>query len=90
MATVAQQIDYTDLYARWERGNWRATEIDFSQDRIDWHERMTPEQRKGVSFVTHYIIEGKADDDRDVGCACPQGRTGHPGPCRCRRPAHCA
>lgn len=27
---------------------------------------MTPEQRKSVSFVTHYIIEGKADDDRDV------------------------
>jgi hypothetical protein len=27
---------------------------------------MTPAQRKSVSFVTHYIIEGKADDDRDV------------------------
>jgi hypothetical protein len=27
---------------------------------------MTPEQRKGLSFVTHYIVEGKADDDRDV------------------------
>ncbi|MCW2968237.1 MAG: sterol-binding protein, partial [Solirubrobacteraceae bacterium] len=29
------QITYDDLYARWEKGNWRATEIDFSQDRID-------------------------------------------------------
>lgn len=27
---------------------------------------MTPEQRKKVQFVTHYIVEGKADDDRDV------------------------
>ena len=26
-------VSYADLYARWERGNWRATEIDFSQDR---------------------------------------------------------
>ena len=25
------QISYEDLYARWERGNWRATEIDFSR-----------------------------------------------------------
>ena len=26
-------ISYDDLYARWERGNWRATEIDFSPGR---------------------------------------------------------
>ncbi len=26
----------------------------------------TPEQRKSMRFVTHYIVEGKADDDRDV------------------------
>src|ERR1700730_7875396 len=25
-------ISYADLYARWERGNWRATELDFSED----------------------------------------------------------
>lgn len=23
-------IDYVDLYTRWERGNWSATEIDFT------------------------------------------------------------
>ena len=45
---ATQQIDYQDLYARWEKGNWRAMEVDFTQDRIDWHERMTPEQRKGA------------------------------------------
>ena len=26
-------ISYADLYARWERSNWLATEIDFTQDR---------------------------------------------------------
>jgi ribonucleotide reductase beta subunit family protein with ferritin-like domain len=32
----AQQISYEDLYQRWERGNWSATEIDFSVDREQW------------------------------------------------------
>ena len=32
VASVTDAISYDDLYARWERGNWRATEIDFSQD----------------------------------------------------------
>ena len=48
MPAATAQITYEDLYARWEKGNWCATEIDFSQDRIDWHERMTPEQRDGA------------------------------------------
>jgi ribonucleotide reductase beta subunit family protein with ferritin-like domain/putative sterol carrier protein len=32
----ATQISYEDLYARWERGNWSATEIDFTEDREQW------------------------------------------------------
>ena len=48
MATVAQQISYTDLYARWERGNWRATEIDFTEDRRQWWEVMTEFERKAA------------------------------------------
>ncbi len=28
-SSATQQISYTDLYARWERGNWSATELDF-------------------------------------------------------------
>jgi hypothetical protein len=53
------QIDYEDLYARWEKGNWRATEIDFSQDRIDWHERMTPEQRRGALWLFTLFFHGE-------------------------------
>jgi ribonucleotide reductase beta subunit family protein with ferritin-like domain len=64
MATVAmppatRQISYEDLYARWEAGNWRATEIDFSQDRIDWHERMTPEQRRGALWLYSLFFHGE-------------------------------
>jgi ribonucleoside-diphosphate reductase beta chain len=29
-------MDYTDLYALWERQNWRAHELDFSVDREQW------------------------------------------------------
>ena len=48
MATVAEQISYTDLYARWEKGNWRATEIDFTEDRRQWHEEMTEFERRAA------------------------------------------
>jgi hypothetical protein len=48
MATVAEQISYTDLYARWEKGNWRATEIDFAEDRRQWHEEMTEFERRAA------------------------------------------
>ncbi|MEA2402933.1 MAG: ribonucleoside-diphosphate reductase beta chain, partial [Thermoleophilaceae bacterium] len=52
-------IDYADLYARWERGNWSATEIDFTQDRIDWHERMTPEQRRSALWLYTLFFHGE-------------------------------
>ncbi|HEX4364491.1 MAG TPA: ribonucleotide-diphosphate reductase subunit beta [Solirubrobacteraceae bacterium] len=56
---ATEQIDYADLYARWERGNWAATEIDFTQDRIDWHERMTPEQRRGALWLYTLFFHGE-------------------------------
>lgn len=56
---ATEQIDYQDLYTRWEKGNWRAMEIDFSQDRIDWHERMTPEQRKGAMWIFTLFFHGE-------------------------------
>jgi hypothetical protein len=50
IATVlpADQVSYKDLYARWERGNWRATELDFSEDRRQWHEVFTEFERKAA------------------------------------------
>ena len=56
---ATEQIDYADLYARWERGNWSATEIDFTQDRIDWHERFTPEQRRGALWLYTLFFHGE-------------------------------
>ncbi|HEV7885847.1 MAG TPA: ribonucleotide-diphosphate reductase subunit beta [Solirubrobacteraceae bacterium] len=56
---ATEQIDYADLYARWERGNWSATEIDFSQDRIDWQEHFTPEQRRGALWLYTLFFHGE-------------------------------
>jgi hypothetical protein len=48
MAVAAHGIDYTDLYARWERGNWRATEIDFSEDARQWKADFSEFERKAA------------------------------------------
>ena len=47
-STAADQVSYDDLYARWERGNWRATEIDFSEDRRQWQERFSDLERRAA------------------------------------------
>jgi ribonucleoside-diphosphate reductase beta chain len=41
----AQLLDYGQLYALWERQQWATQDIDFTQDRIDWHERIDAEER---------------------------------------------
>jgi ribonucleotide reductase beta subunit family protein with ferritin-like domain len=58
-ASATDAISYDDLYARWERGNWRATEIDFSRDVADWNERMTPEQRRSALWLYTLFFHGE-------------------------------
>jgi hypothetical protein len=41
-------ITYEDLYARWERGNWRATELDFTEDARQWREEFTEFERQAA------------------------------------------
>jgi hypothetical protein len=38
-------ITYADLYARWERGNWSAMELDFTEDARQWREDFTEFER---------------------------------------------
>jgi Ribonucleotide reductase, small chain/SCP-2 sterol transfer family len=45
MRTVADVITYEGLYARWEKGNWSATEIDFTEDARQWREDFTEFER---------------------------------------------
>ncbi len=36
----AKLLSYGELYSLWERQQWAVQDIDFTQDRIDWHERI--------------------------------------------------
>jgi hypothetical protein len=63
-AAVAH-VSYDDLYARWERGNWSATEIDFSADREQWHDDMSEIQRRAALWNYSMFFHGEdsvADD----------------------------
>ncbi|MFI7135305.1 ribonucleotide-diphosphate reductase subunit beta [Nonomuraea sp. NPDC050153] len=49
--------DYTELYKRYLRQRWDVYELDFSQDVIDWRERMSQEERDafvGISAGFHH------------------------------------
>jgi ribonucleoside-diphosphate reductase beta chain len=58
-------LSYRDLYLLWERQQWAVQDIDFTQDRIDWHERIPPEERiarmSGLSsfFVGEQRVEAE-------------------------------
>ena len=41
----AKLLDYRQLYELWERQQWATQDIDFTQDRIDWHERIDADER---------------------------------------------
>ncbi len=38
-------LTYEQLYGLWERQQWATQEIDFTQDRVDWHERFDEQER---------------------------------------------
>jgi ribonucleoside-diphosphate reductase beta chain len=41
----SQLLTYRQLYELWERQQWATQDLDFTQDRIDWHERIPDEER---------------------------------------------
>jgi ribonucleoside-diphosphate reductase beta chain len=41
----SELLSYQQLYRLWERQHWAVQDLDFTQDRIDWHERIPPEER---------------------------------------------
>ncbi len=43
-------ISYEDLYSRWERGNWCATELDFTEDARQWREEFTEFERQAAMW----------------------------------------
>lgn len=41
----AHLLGYDELYSLWERQQWAVQDLDFTQDRRDWHERFDDEER---------------------------------------------
>jgi ribonucleoside-diphosphate reductase beta chain len=58
-------LSYRDLYLLWERQQWRTQDIDFTQDRIDWHERIPAEERfqRMYGLSSFFIGEQKVADE---------------------------
>ena len=54
-----EQIDYADLYARWEKGNWSAMDLDFSEDRVDWHEKFSDLERRAALWNYSLFFHGE-------------------------------
>jgi hypothetical protein len=52
-------ISYEDLYARWERGNWRATELDFSVDRDHWQNTFGDIERRAALWNYAMFFHGE-------------------------------
>jgi ribonucleoside-diphosphate reductase beta chain len=58
----AQLPSYMDLYDRYLRQRWNVNELDFSQDRVDWADKMTDQSRE--SFLS--IASGFHHGERQV------------------------
>src|ERR671937_94953 len=59
MTAAVERISYEDLYERWEKGNWRATEIDFTQDQTDWHETFSDLERRAALWNYSMFFHGE-------------------------------
>ncbi len=60
MATIpADQVSYADLYARWEAGNWRATELDLAVDRDQWQNTFTEFERRAALWTYSMFFHGE-------------------------------
>jgi ribonucleoside-diphosphate reductase beta chain len=50
-------LTYRELYHLWERQQWATQDLDFSQDRIDWHERFDDQERfQRMSGLSSFFI----------------------------------
>jgi ribonucleoside-diphosphate reductase beta chain len=58
-------LSYDQLYELWERQQWATQDIDFSQDRVDWHERIPEEERfqRMYGLSSFFIGEQKVAEE---------------------------
>jgi ribonucleoside-diphosphate reductase beta chain len=71
----AHLLSYNELYRLWERQQWSVYEIDFSQDKIDWNERIPPDERFQRMYGLSSFFIGEQRVTAELGPmmrACPQ------------------
>ena len=58
-------LSYSQLYELWERQQWATQDIDFTQDRIDWHERIPREEQfqRMYGLSSFFIGEQKVAEE---------------------------
>ncbi|WP_462413282.1 ribonucleotide-diphosphate reductase subunit beta [Neobacillus sp. Marseille-QA0830] len=55
-----------DLYQKYEQQRWKVQELDFTQDRIDWNEKLSGEQRKSFLSIATGFHHGERQVAVDV------------------------
>jgi ribonucleoside-diphosphate reductase beta chain len=58
-------LSYQALYELWERQQWATQDLDFTQDRIDWNERFSKEERfqRMYGLSAFFIGEQRVTDE---------------------------
>jgi ribonucleoside-diphosphate reductase beta chain len=55
-----------DLYARYLKQRWNVYDLDFTQDAIDWHEKMTAEERQAFIDISSGFHHGERQVEVDL------------------------
>src|SRR6476469_1552265 len=63
----ANLLSYNELYRLWERQQGSVYERDFSQDRIDWHERIPPDERFQRMYGLSSFFVGEQRVEAELG-----------------------
>jgi ribonucleoside-diphosphate reductase beta chain len=70
----ANLLTYKQLYELWERQQWATQDLDFSQDRVDWHERIPDDEKVQRLFGLSAFFTGEqrvTDELGPIMRACP-------------------
>ena len=51
--------DFETLYRKYLKQRWDVYDLDFSQDRIDWHEKMSDEERESFTAISSGFHHGE-------------------------------
>jgi len=63
----AKLLSYRELYLLWERQQWATQDLDFTQDRIDWHERIDAEEREARMYGLSSFFVGEQRVAEELG-----------------------